>query len=101
MLIISFFFYSQFSKSAKDAASKVQEQSEELGKTEAFKTISSVRSHLCIQFTLSTGTVYSGTSHKRPPLMSGLGGHLWEVVTHEGSFTNSNLTDRGTNQDFG
>ena len=35
--------------------------------------------------------------------MSGLGGRLWEVVAYgrwslRGSFTNSNLTDGGTNQ---
>ena len=38
-------------------------------------------------------TTYSGTSRKRPPLMSGLGGRLREV-----SLT---LTDGGTNRDFG
>ena len=26
--------------------------------------------------------MYNGTSHKQPPLMSGLGGCLWEVVTY-------------------
>ena len=41
---------------------------------------------------------YSGTFRKRPPLMSGLGGHLWEVVIYgrwslRGSFTDSNLTE--------
>ena len=39
--------------------------------------------------------IYSGTSRKRPPLMSGLGGRLREVVTY-GKFTNGNLTDGGT-----
>lgn len=32
----------QFAKSAKEAASKVQEQGEILGKTEAFKAVSTV-----------------------------------------------------------
>ena len=41
---------------------------------------------------------YSGTSCKRPPLMSGLVAYgRWSLT---GSFTNSNLTDGGTNRDF-
>ena len=40
----------QLSKSAKDAASKVQEQGEELGKTEAFKTFSTVWSVLYFSY---------------------------------------------------
>ena len=43
---------------------------------------------------------YSENSRKRPPLMSGLvvAYGRWSLT---GSFINSNLIDRGTNQDFG
>ena len=37
-----FCFHQQLGKTAKDAASKVSTQSEEIGKTEAFKTVSKV-----------------------------------------------------------
>ena len=35
-------FHLQLGKTAKDAASKVSHQSEEIGKTEAFKTVTKV-----------------------------------------------------------
>ena len=40
--LVSALFFFQLAKSAKEAASKVQEQSEAIGKTETFKAMSAV-----------------------------------------------------------
>ena len=37
------------------------------------------------QYEAVSRSCYRGTSHKRPPLMSGLSGRLWEVVAQGGS----------------